>query len=91
MRPDTLVLNDEQKAIESILKSRKISFSSIYGNQSSDEKERLLLEWRDCKTTVLLSKTEMLGSGTNLQQSCKMIFAGIDYKFNGFVRNMSHR
>ena len=79
-------LNTEQKAIEVMLKGIGVSFSSVTGSQSIDEKERLLQEWKDRKTTVLLSKAEIYGSGANLQQACKMIFAGIDYKFNGFIQ-----
>ena len=83
-------LNDEQEAIEAMLKRMGISCSSVQGNQSIEEKERRLLAWKRRETSVLLSKTEMLGSGANLQQSSTMIFAGINYKFNDLFQGI-HR
>jgi len=79
-------LNDEQRAVESILKEHGVSFSSIYGSLSIEESERRLYEWKDKRTSVLLSKAVMLGHGLNLQQCHKVIFLGIDYKFENFIQ-----
>lgn len=74
-------LNDEQKGIEESLDAKGISYSSLYGNQDIDEREALLVEWKEKRTTVFLSKPMMYGAGVNLQQCHNMIFAGIGFKF----------
>ncbi len=79
-------LNKEQKAIEKMLNKMGISYSSLYGNTSIDEREKLLTDWRNKKTTVFLSKPVMYGSGINMQQCHTMIFAGIGFKFNSFIQ-----
>jgi DNA modification methylase len=79
-------LNDEQDEIERALKSEGISVASIYGSLTHEEKEQRLLDWKDRKYTVILSKPEILGSGANLQQSHIAIFAGIDYSFNDTIQ-----
>jgi len=63
-----------------------VSISSVYGSLDVDETEKRLYEWKDKKTSVLLSKPVMLGSGVNLQQSHKVVFLGIDYKFQDFIQ-----
>ena len=83
-------LNDEQKAIESGLKKLGISFSSIYGSLSQDEAERRLYEWKDRKTVVLISKPSILGSGVNMQQCHRAIYAGVGFKFRDFIQSL-HR
>ncbi len=79
-------LNDEQDEIERALKAEGISVASIYGSLTHEEKEQRLLDWKDRKYTVILSKPEILGSGANLQQSHIAIFAGIDYSFNDTIQ-----
>jgi hypothetical protein len=92
--PDQIViwcdLNAEQKAIEEMLEEIGISFVSLYGSQDIDEREKELLRWLNKEATVFLSKTEMYGSGVNMQQAHIMIYAGIDYKFNSFIQGI-HR
>jgi hypothetical protein len=79
-------LNDEQRAIEKALDAEGISYSSIFGSQSVEIQEEKLEEWRSKKTVALIGKPMMLGSGLNLQQCNKAIFAGINYKFNDFLQ-----
>ncbi len=79
-------LNAEQKAVEEALKEMGISYCSLYGNQDIDKREELITEWKEKKRRVLLTKPMMYGSGVNLQQSCKMIFLGIGFKFNDFIQ-----
>lgn len=74
-------LNDEQRAVEKMLKEEGISFSSLYGSQDIDEREALLEKWRHKETTVFLSKPSMYGAGCNLQQCHTMIYAGVGFKF----------
>jgi hypothetical protein len=79
-------LNDEQQAIEKALKADGITVSSLYGNQPLENRETLLEEWRRGETTVFLSKPSMYGAGVNLQQSHRMIFAGITHKFAELIQ-----
>lgn len=78
--------NDEQAAVERALKERGISCSSIHGALSIEETEERLYAWKRKETTVLLAKPVMLGSGVNLQQCSKVIFIGVDYKFQDFIQ-----
>ncbi len=83
-------LNREQEAIEAALKDRGISVTSLYGAQDIEERETKLLDWKGKRTRVFLSKPQMYGSGVNLQQAHKMIFAGIGYEFADFIQSI-HR
>lgn len=73
-------LNDEQKALEKELASMNITYSSLTGSDSVEDREELLNEWRSRHTKAFLSKPTMYGAGINLQQSHTMIFAGIGFK-----------
>ena len=79
-------LNDEQKAVEAVLKKHNVTYSSLYGDQNIDFREEQIYRWKDKKTKVFLTKPEMYGQGVNLQQCHFMIFAGIDYKFEKFIQ-----
>src|SRR5699024_9714644 len=79
-------LNAEQDAIEHALKTRGISYSSVYGSLDDDEVERRLDQWRDRETTALIGKPVMLGQGLNLQQCNKAVFVGVTYKFNDLIQ-----
>lgn len=74
-------LNDEQKAIEDALDDDGISYSSMYGADDIDSREAKVLDWKEKRTQVFLSKPSMYGAGVNLQQCHNMIFAGIGFKF----------
>lgn len=82
--------NDEQKLIYDSLKKAGVSVASITGNDNLEEREQVLRDWKSKKYSILLSKPEILGSGTNLQQACIMIFSGIDYRFKDFIQSI-HR
>lgn len=79
-------LNDEQRAIEKALRSDGITVSSLYGSQLVEDREELLEQWRRGETTVFLSKPSMYGAGVNLQQSHRMVFAGITHKFAELIQ-----
>jgi DNA modification methylase len=83
-------LNDEQRAIERALDERGITYSSLYGSQSIEEREALLADWRERRTAVFLSKTSMYGAGVNLQQAHRMIYAGVHFKFYEVIQGV-HR
>lgn len=88
--PDQIVawcdLNDEQRAIEKGLAAEGISFSSVFGTLSVEEKERRLTGWRQHDTSTLITKPVLFGCGVNLQQCHTAIFAGINYKFRDFIQ-----
>lgn len=79
-------LNSEQEAVDKVLGELGISFSSLYGNQSVEEREVALEDWRERKTTAFVSKPIMYGSGVNLQQCHTAIFLGIGFKFANFLQ-----
>lgn len=82
--PDQIIiwcdLNDEQDRVEAALNGAGISHSSLRGNQSLDERDELLDDWKARKTTAFVGKPIMYGSGVNMQQAHRMVFAGIGFK-----------
>jgi hypothetical protein len=83
-------LNDEQTAIERALRAAGLTYSSIYGSLTVEEAEARLAQWRNRDTFALIAKPVMLGSGVNLQQTNKAIYAGITFKFNDLIQSL-HR
>ena len=83
-------LNEEQHEAEAALKEIGVSVSSVYGSMGIEEKEFLMSEWRNRKTSAFLTKGSMHGAGANLQQSRHEIFLGINYKFYSFFQSI-HR
>ncbi len=79
-------LNAEQDAAAAALRKAALTVSSIFGAQDLEEREQLMLDWRECRTDTLLSKPVMLGSGVNLQQCNRAIFLGIGFKFADFIQ-----
>lgn len=60
---------------------------SVYGSQTNDEKENLLIDFKHKKYQILSTKPKIAGSGCNFQHACNnMVFVGIDYKFNDFIQ-----
>ena len=61
--------------------------NSVYGSQPLQVKEDLIIDFSEGKYQIISSKPQIAGSGCNLQHHChKMIFVGIDYKFNDFIQ-----
>lgn len=79
-------LNDEQKAIEKAITNVGVTVSSLTGSQDIEVREALLTDWREKRTHTFLSKPTMYGAGINLQQSHRMIFAGIGFKAQDFLQ-----
>ncbi|HMV81280.1 MAG TPA: DNA methyltransferase [Leptospiraceae bacterium] len=78
-------LNPELEALETVLKGK--DFVSVYGSQDNDVKEKNLIDFADGKYQFLLSKPKIAGQGCNFQYACsRMIFVGIDFKFNDFIQ-----
>lgn len=64
---------------------------SVFGSQTNQEKENLLMAFANGKHQYLLTKPQIAGSGCNFQHHCHIaIYAGIDYKFNDFIQGV-HR
>lgn len=68
-------------------KFKEFDVRSVYGSQTNDEKESLLIDFSESKYQILSTKPKIAGSGCNFQHAChNMIFVGIDYKFNDFIQ-----
>lgn len=81
---------DERKSIEKALPQAK----TVYGSQSIEEKEALIIGFSEGEYSILATKPEIAGSGCNFQRHChNNIFLGIDYKFNDFIQaiHRTHR
>jgi DNA modification methylase len=75
----------ERNQIEKIFKG--YDFRSVYGSQTNDQKEKLLIDFSESEFQILSTKPQIAGSGCNFQHACNnMIFVGIDYKFNDFIQ-----
>jgi len=81
-------LESERAAIEKKVKGLKNPIlKSIYGSQPNHVKEKLLIDFKNSEYDILATKPKIAGSGCNFQKDChKMIFVGIDYKFNDFIQ-----
>lgn len=81
-------INLERDAIEKKFKENEhIDLRTIHGGQPNKQKEQLLIDFKESKYQILSTKPKIAGSGCNFQHVChKMIFVGIDYKFNDFIQ-----
>lgn len=83
-------LDDEQDAVEKMLKNEGISFTSLRGSQDVEYRSTSINKWKRKETIVFVSKLKMYGYGINMQNCHRMIFAGISYKFSDFIQGI-HR
>jgi DNA modification methylase len=81
-------INLERDAIEKKFKENDhIDLRTVHGGQPNYLKENLLIDFKQSKYQILSTKPKIAGSGCNFQHACsKMIFVGIDYKFNDFIQ-----
>jgi DNA modification methylase len=79
-------LNDEQNAIDALLKQMGISYSSLYGADGIETREQWMAKWRAKETVGFVTKPSMYGAGCNLQQARHAIFPGVGYKFYAFIQ-----
>jgi len=79
-------LNDEQKAVENALRIAGKTYSSLYGALPLEDRERLMDDWKERKTEVLIGKPVMIGAGVNLQQCHRAIFLGVGFKFHDTIQ-----
>ncbi|MGG5486277.1 DNA methyltransferase [Gaetbulibacter sp. PBL-D1] len=76
----------ERVAIEKRCCSQVV-LKSVYGSQTNDLKEKLLIDYSEGRYQILSTKPKIAGSGCNFQHHCsRAIFVGIDYKFNDFIQ-----
>lgn len=81
-------LEGEREILERLFQELgDVSYSSVFGSQSSDLKEKLLSGFAKGEYPYLLTKPKIAGSGCNFQKHChNALFVGIDYKFNDFIQ-----
>ncbi len=80
-------LEAERLAIEKAVPE----ITSVYGNQSDEDKERAIIGFSDGDIQEVAGKPCMLGSGVNFQRHCSWaIYLGIGFKFNDFYQSI-HR
>lgn len=60
---------------------------SVYGSQNMDIREKNTIDFSNGKFRILSTKPVISGQGCNFQRFCnKIIFVGINYKFNNFIQ-----
>lgn len=75
----------ERNQIDKVFKGYDLK--SVYGSQTNPQKEDLLIKFSESDFKILSTKPQIAGSGCNFQHAChKMVFVGIDYKFNDFIQ-----
>lgn len=78
-------LEAEREYLEALFKGQDAR--AIYGSQTNEVKEGLLIGFADGEYQYLLTKPKIAGSGCNFQDHCHdALFVGIDYKFNDFIQ-----
>ena len=80
-------LENERREIDKVFKAQGFPVQSVYGSQTNEEKESLLIDFKHGKFDILSTKSKIAGSGCNFQAHCSnAIFVGITYKFNDFIQ-----
>lgn len=80
--------NDEQDAICKQLEEAGISYTSVYGSLSPDEKEERIIAFQDGRVQVMVSKPSILGFGLNLQNCHNVIFVGLSDSFESYYQSV---
>lgn len=76
-------LEDERRAIERVLPDA----SSVWGTQTLEAKEKLLVGFERGEYRILATKPEIAGSGCNFQKHCSAaIFLGVNYSFDELIQ-----
>ncbi|MBX9853887.1 MAG: hypothetical protein K2Y26_00050 [Gemmatimonadaceae bacterium] len=79
-------LNDEQTAVEALLRDRGVSFASVHGGQDLDAQEAEVLAFKSGERQALIGKAVMLGAGVNLQRCAVAVFLGVNHKYHDFAQ-----
>lgn len=76
-------LEDERHAITKTIPGAV----DVYGSQSEEEKENLLLAFADGEVQHMATKPRIAGAGNNFQYACaRAAFIGVGYKFKDFIQ-----
>lgn len=76
-------LEDERKAITNAVPGA----TAVYGSQSLEKKESLILGFSRGQFPILATKPEIAGSGCNFQEHCAdAIFLGVNYEFESMIQ-----
>lgn len=78
--------NDEQAEMERLLTESGISFESVHGSLSVEEKIERTERWIDGHSRVMVSKPSVLGFGMNFQHCARQIFVGLDDSYEKFYQ-----
>ncbi len=78
--------NAEQESLCQHLTEENISFVSVDGSLSFDEKERRVELWMSGQVQVMISKPSVLGFGMNFQHCHNMAFVGIGDSFESYYQ-----
>lgn len=79
-------LNAEQDLVSRQLTEEGMSFVSVEGGLSVDEKERRVELWTSGQVQVMVSKPSVLGFGMNFQNCYNMAFVGIGDSFEDYYQ-----
>jgi DNA modification methylase len=79
-------LDSEQRALEALFKEKGITYTSVFGSLSLEEKIKRIEGWVDNNYQVIISKTKVCGFGMNFQQSHNMIFFGLNDSWEAFYQ-----
>jgi superfamily II DNA/RNA helicase len=70
-------LNQEQDEICKALDKKEVSYTSVYGSLTPDEKEKRIISFTDGCVKVLVTKASVAGFGMNFQNAHNMVFVGL--------------
>ncbi len=79
-------LNDEQDRLAALLEESGITYESVYGALSPEEKVRRVERWQDGESLVMLSKPKVLGMGMNFQNAHRMAFVGLSDSWEAYYQ-----
>lgn len=74
--------NYEADALRAVLPDA----AEVRGSMSTDEKERILLDFSEGRAPILIAKPSIAGFGLNWQHCSKMAFVGLSYSYEQFYQ-----
>ena len=78
--------NDEQELFCARLEEEGITYVSVYGSLSPDEKEHRIDSWLKGDVQVLVSKVSICGFGLNFQHCARMVFVGLSDSYEQYYQ-----
>lgn len=81
------ILWHQLEAERKLIEQRLPQYTAVYGSQSLEEQEKIVIGFAHGEIPHLACKEMMLGSGCNFQRHCHVnIFLGPTYKFQDFIQ-----